>query len=222
MLCITGQQFIWQIQYHYMHVSPLTHCSHLIALSFPSSQHHSIPAQLPSTSSWSFFLFCSIILTHNWFLSKLGIMPTTIPHNEDSHYCSNYFCSLSFILVKQHIILPYLSTSLASWLFLSVLFLWNVLSLDSSSPSCLHAKSYPSGSVQLKHHFLSEVVEILPQSELISFSSEFSSHCFFTSFWLYSLFPDIIVNCVHSLLVWEDFFETAPNNGICWKKQMNK
>lgn len=94
--------------------------------------------------------------------------------------------------------LLHMSVPLALLLSPGILFLWNGLSLDSSSPSSLHAKFYLSVPVQFKGHFLFEVVHIYPQFERIPFSSEFSRHCFFTSVCFYSFLSDIIVNCVHS------------------------
>lgn len=107
-------------------------------------------------------LFCSFQLHHSWntkwFPSKSGTMPTTIPHNADPSYYPKYICSFYFILAN-------LSTYLALWLPLANIFHSSTFSL-AFSPLSLHVRSYFSVSVQLKHHFLFEVVHILPQFEL--------------------------------------------------------
>lgn len=94
-------EFIWQIQSSYMCVSS----SHVACiLSSPTSQH-SIIVQHNShlLTCRVFFFFSAPHFPPHWMMSKrIRAMPTMNLHNADPTYYPNYFCTLSFILVKPH------------------------------------------------------------------------------------------------------------------------
>lgn len=123
----------------------LTHLAYvLMALpcsSFLSTQQN-IPEQLPPTNSWAFSFWLQYSHNPERFPSKSGTTPTLPLCNADPHYYPDYF--LSYSSKTTLTLLLHMSISLALRLSPIILFLWNALSLDSSSPSSLHAKSYLS------------------------------------------------------------------------------